>query len=124
MLRLLAVDNEPSVITSLRFVFGPPRYDLTTLVDAKEALAQIDEATEPFDVVIVDQKMPNLTGSEFVSAIRERGVMSKVIVLSAHVTDEIRRVYGDLDVQEIFEKPFDLPQLRAAVDACGPIGSG
>jgi hypothetical protein len=31
VLRILAVDNEPSVLTSLRFVFGFPRYDLTTV---------------------------------------------------------------------------------------------
>ena len=116
MLRILAVDNEPSVITSLRFVFGPPRYHLTTANGGREALAQVDSATEPFDVVIVDQKMPNLTGTQLVAAIRERGLKSRIIVLSAHVTDEIRRVYEDLEVAAIFEKPFDLSQLRAAVD--------
>jgi len=119
VLRILAVDNEPSVLTSLRFVFGFPRYDLTTVKGGEEALAQLEKTGEPFDVIIVDQRMPHLTGSELVAAIRKRGVTSKIIVLSAHITEEMRRVYEQLDVQYIFEKPFDLTEFRAAVDAQG-----
>ncbi len=105
------------MLTSLRFVFGFPRYDLTTVKGGEEALAQLEKTGEPFDVIIVDQRMPHLTGSELVAAIRKRGVTSKIIVLSAHITEEIRRVYEQLDVQHIFEKPFDLAEFRAAVDA-------
>ncbi len=119
VLRILAVDNEPSVLTSLRFVFGLPRYDLTTVKGGEEALAQLEKVSEPFDVIIVDQRMPHLTGSELVAKIRNRGVTSKIIVLSAHITEEIRQVYKQLDVQYIFEKPFDLTEFRTAVDAQG-----
>ena len=119
VLRILAVDNEPSVLTSLRFVFGFPRYDLTTVKGGQEALAQLEKTGKPFDVIIVDQRMPHLTGSELVAAIRKRGVTSKIIVLSAHITEGIRRAYEQFDVQHIFEKPFDLAEFRAAVDAQG-----
>ena len=116
-LHILAIDNEPSVTTSLGFVFGPPRYRLNTVASGEAALAALASAAEPFDVIIVDQKMPNLTGAELVAAVRERGVKSRIIVLSAHVTNEVRQGYEDLGVQAIFEKPFDIAQLRAAVDA-------
>jgi CheY-like chemotaxis protein len=117
MLRVLAVDNEPSVITTLRFVFGLPQYQLTPVSSGQEALERIDQAAEPFDVIIVDQKMPNLSGTELVAAIRHRGLRSRIIVISAHITDEIRKVYEGLGVQAIFPKPFDLAELRGAVDA-------
>jgi two-component system OmpR family response regulator len=119
MLRILAVDNEPSVLTSLRFVFDLPRYDLTPVKGGEEALVQLKKTSEPFDVIIVDQRMPHLTGSALVAAIRKQGVTSKIIVLSAHITEEIRRVYEQLDVHYIFEKPFDLTEFRTAVDAQG-----
>ena len=115
-LHILAIDNEPSVTTSLGFVFGPPRYRLNTVASGEAALAALASAAEPFDVIIVDQKMPNLTGAELVAALRERGVKSRIIVLSAHVTNEVRKTYKDLGVQAIFEKPFDVAHLRAAVD--------
>jgi DNA-binding response OmpR family regulator len=116
-LHILAIDNEPSVTTSLGWVFGPPRYQLNTVDSGAAALAALDSADQPFDVIIVDQKMPNLTGVEVVTALRERGVQSRIIVLSAHITDEVRQTYEELGVQAIFEKPPDINQLRAAVDA-------
>ena len=116
-LRILAIDNEPSVTTSLGWVFGPPHYRLDTVASGEAALNALDVAAEPFDVIIVDQKMPNLTGAQVVAALRERGVKSRFIVLSAHVTGEVRKTYEDLGVQAIFEKPFDVAQLRAAVDS-------
>lgn len=119
MLRVLAVDNEPSVITTLRFVFGSPQYQLTPVNSGEEALVEIDQAAEPFDVIIVDQKMPNLTGTELVAQIRARGLRSRIIVISADITEEIRQVYEGLGVQAIFPKPFDLGKLRAAVDSVG-----
>jgi len=116
-MHILAIDDEPSVTTSLGFVFGPPRYRLNTVASGEAALAAIDAASQPFDVIIVDQKMPNLTGAQLVAELRERGVKSRIIVLSAQVTDEVRQTYEALDVQAIFDKPFDISQLRAAVDA-------
>ena len=51
------------------------------------------------------------------AALRERGSKSRIIVLSAHLTHELRQIYEGLGVQAIFEKPFDIAQLRAAVDS-------
>jgi CheY-like chemotaxis protein len=115
-LRILAVDNEPSVTLSLRFVFAGPRYEVTCVESGVAALAKLDANSDPFDVMIVDQKMPHLTGAELVSAIRERGSSGKIIVVSAHLSSEIREAYERLDVHEIFSKPFNIAELRSAVD--------
>jgi two-component system response regulator PilR (NtrC family) len=115
-LKILAVDNEPSVTLSLRYVFTSPRYDLTTAENGHAALARLS-ADEMYDVIMVDQKMPDLTGVELVKEIKERGAKSAIIVLSAHLSEEIRVAYERLDVRVIFTKPFDIAQLRSAVDA-------
>ena len=114
-LRILAVDNEPSVTLSLQFAFAPPRYEILTVESGAAALARIEDKAD-FDVIIVDQKMPNQTGVELVAALRARGVASKIIVLSAHVSSDVREVYEGLQVYAIFSKPFDLGELRAAVE--------
>jgi DNA-binding NtrC family response regulator len=116
ILRILAVDNEPSVTLSLRYVFDGPRYEIITVDDGDSALAKLEAATEPFDVIIVDQKMPHLTGVELVKAIRERGITGKIIVVSAHLSSEVCQAYGRLDVHVMFSKPFDIEMLRSAVD--------
>lgn len=115
-LRILAVDNEPSVTLSLRYVFAGPDYEVTCAESGQAALTQLETSPAPYGVIIVDQKMPNLTGVELVSAIRERGIDSKIIVLSAQLTSEVREAYADLKVDILFDKPFNVAQLRSAVD--------
>jgi CheY-like chemotaxis protein len=115
-LRILAVDNEPSVTLSLRFVFAEPRYELTCVDSGAAALARLDLTSDPYDVMIVDQKMPHLTGAELVRAIRERGIGGKVIVVSAHLSSDIRETYEQMNVHEIFSKPFNVEDLRSAVE--------
>ena len=113
-LRILAVDNEPSVTLSLRYVFTGPRYELTCVDSGHAALAKLDANWDLYDI-IVDEKMPNLTGLELVSAIRQRGINGKIIVVSAHLSSEIREAYEGLDVQVMFSKPFNVEELRASV---------
>jgi DNA-binding response OmpR family regulator len=115
-LRILAVDNEPSVTLSLRFVFTAPRYEVTCVASGAAALASLDDNSNGYDVLIVDQKMPHLTGTELVRALRDRGNNGKIIVLSAHLSSEVREAYERMDVHEIFPKPFNVEDLRSAVD--------
>lgn len=115
-LRILAVDNDPSVTLSLRFVFNDPRYQLTCVDSGKAALARLDANSDLFDVIIVDEKMPHLTGSELVGAIRKRGINGRIIVVSAHLTSELRKSYERMDVHVMFSKPFNVDELRFAID--------
>ena len=115
-LRILAIDNEPSVIFSLQFIFNGPRYKLTGVENGDAALARLDAGYERFDIIIVDQKMPHLSGVELVGEMRKRCVTSKIMVLSAHISDEVRSAYERMDVHVMFPKPFDVGELRLAVD--------
>jgi two-component system capsular synthesis sensor histidine kinase RcsC len=114
--KILAVDNEPSVTLSLRYVFTGPRYELTCVDSGPAALAKLDANFQLYDVIIVDERMPKLTGVELVQAIRQRGIDGKIIVLSAHLSPEIRESYSRLFVHLMFAKPFNVEELRAAVD--------
>jgi CheY-like chemotaxis protein len=115
-LRILAVDNQPSVTLSLRYVFSGSRYEVTCVDNGDSALAKLGANSDPFDVIIVDEKMPNLTGIELVDAIRKRGVSGKIIVVSAYLSSEIREAYQRMGVHVMFPKPFNVDQLRSAVD--------
>ena len=115
-LRILAVDNEPSVTLSLRYVFSGERYDVTCVGDGNAALARLSVSSDPYDVIIVDQKMPNLTGAELVGEMRKRGIAGGIIVVSAHLDSDTREVYKRMGVDVMFPKPFDVDRLRNAVE--------
>src|SRR5437588_12209614 len=115
-LRILAFDNEPSVTCSLLFIFNAPHYEVTAAENGDAALARVDSGSEHFDIIIVDQKMPHMSGLELVEQLRKRGVDSKIMVLSAHISEEVREEYERMDVHVMFPKPFDVKALRSAVE--------
>ena len=114
-LRILAVDNEPSVTCSLRYIFTGPRYELSA-VESDAALARLDSGSERYDAIIVDEKMPHMTGVELVGELRKRRIASKIVVLAAYLSSDVRADYERMDVHVMFPKPFDVGQLRTAVD--------
>ena len=114
--RILAVDNEASVTLSLKYVFTGPRYEVLCAANGNTALALLDGKRDPYDLIIVDQKMPDITGLELVDAIRQRSIPGKIIVLSANLGSDVREAYERMDVHAIFPKPFDVDELRSAVD--------
>ena len=86
ILKIVAVDDEPSIATSMHYIFARPRYELTSACDGDDALAQLSADPAPFDVIITDERMPHLSGVELVRELKERGFRGKIMVLSAHLT--------------------------------------
>jgi len=115
-LRILTVDDEPSITHSMRFIFAGPRYEVTGAETGDDALAKLDENEDAYDVIIIDQKMPHLTGVELVEKIKNRGFSGKIMVLSAHLSSEIREAYEQMDVHVLLDKPFNIHELRSALD--------
>ena len=116
ILRILAVDDNRSIRESMPFVFPAPRYEVRTVSDGHRALTSLDAKANNYDVIIVDQKMPQMTGVELIKGIKERGITGKIVVLSAHLSPEICAAYDQMDVRVILAKPFDIHELRSAVD--------
>jgi DNA-binding response OmpR family regulator len=111
-LKILAVDDEPSIAACLSFIFQRPRYELTSARNGNDALAQLSAAAASYDVVITDNEMPHVSGVELVRALREQSFPGKIMVLSGHLTAETREVYTQMRVDAILDKPFDSYELR------------
>ncbi len=77
---------------------------------------RLSASPDQYDVIIVDQKMPRLTGLDLVQEVRQRGITAKIMVLSAHLTPEIRDAYEQMDVELLLDKPFDIHKLRSELD--------
>ena len=117
LLNILSVDDEFRVAHAVAFALSHPARKLTLAFSADEALAKVTDHSEPFDVVIVDHKMPKVSGIELVQRLRAANFDGKIIVLSAHLTHENRRAYAELNVDRMLTKPFDVHELREVVDS-------
>ncbi|HEY2711142.1 MAG TPA: response regulator [Chthoniobacterales bacterium] len=114
--RILAVEDETAVAQLLALVLCGPKCNVTTAADGAEALLKIDQPGPPFDIVITDHSMPHVTGLELVQQLRARNFEGKIAVLSAHLTEKNVRAYEELHVDLMLSKPFDIDELRRAVD--------
>ena len=115
-LNILSVDDEYCVAHALAFALSSPARKLTLAFSADEALAKVAEHSTRFDVVIIDHKMPSVSGIELVRRLRADNFGGKIIVLSAHLTAENRSAYAQLNVDTMLTKPFDVHELREVID--------
>jgi two-component system, response regulator, stage 0 sporulation protein F len=113
--KILAVDDNRSVTLSMGFVFAKPRYEFSSIENGVDALTILED--DSYDVIIVDQQMPDLSGLELVREVRKRGISAKVIAVAAVLPSDVRLEYEKMGVEIIFDKPFDVLQLRSAVDS-------
>ena len=116
VLKILTVDDEPAIAACLSFIFKSPRYQLTSARNGREALARLSAAEEPYDIIITDNQMPQLSGVELVRELRERDFHGKIMVLSGALTSESRDAFTQMRVDAILDKPFDNYELRNRLD--------
>jgi two-component system chemotaxis response regulator CheY len=115
-LKILAIDDEPAIAQSMRFIFSRPLYELASALDGDAALATMAKEAQPFDLVITDNNMPGVSGVELVRQLRERKFLGKIMVLSAHLSTEVRAAYEQLAVDAMLDKPFSVQALRAKIE--------
>lgn len=107
--RLLLVDDEPRLLRSLHALLDGKGYYLATAGSGREALAQL--ASFPFDLVLLDLRMPDMSGHDVMDFINARGIDISVIILSGDTGVEAaigavnRRAYGYL------RKPYQHGEL-------------
>lgn len=114
-LHILVVEDEKAVAHMIAMVLGGPASKVATARNGWEALIKIGVAVRPFDVVITDHRMPRMTGLELVRRLRARNFGGKILVLSAHLSDEDISAYEELGVDMMMSKPFDFDELQQAM---------
>ena len=107
--RVLIVDDEERVADTYHLRLRGA-YDTTVAHGGEEALEVIDET---YDVVLLDRRMPRMSGDEVLEEIRSRGLDCRVVMLTA--IDPNFEI-AEMDVDDYVVKPVDMEQLRSVVE--------
>jgi two-component system, OmpR family, KDP operon response regulator KdpE len=111
---VLVVDDEPPILRFLRTSLTAAGHRVVTAGDATEALKAMD--SEKPDMVILDLGLPDRSGFEVITAIRQHSAVP-IIVLSAR-SDEKSKVQAlDLGADDYLSKPFGMAELTARIRA-------
>jgi len=116
--RVLVVDDEPSVRESLERSLRFEGYDVTTARDGLEALDTVTAASSsPYDAVVLDVLMPRMDGLQAVRRLRSLGNDVPVLMLTARDGVSDRVVGLDAGADDYLVKPFALEELLARLRA-------
>ena len=120
--RVLVVEDEPKVARALREGLEAEGYSVTAVATGEEGFFLA--SSEPFDLLILDRLLPGREGLEVLRALRQKGLLTPVLVLTAR--DAVEDRVGGLDsgADDYLVKPFAFPELLARVRALVRRGRG
>jgi two-component system, OmpR family, copper resistance phosphate regulon response regulator CusR len=114
-MRILVVEDERKVANALREGLEGERYEVLVERTGEGAFFRI--TTEQFDAVLLDLTLPGRDGLEILKAVRERGIKTPVLVLTARDTLQDRVVGLDAGADDYLVKPFAFTELLARLRA-------
>jgi two-component system response regulator MprA len=112
--RILVVDDDPMVATTVQRVLRPEGYDVEVALGGAQALAQA--RAHPPDLVVLDLMMPGIDGLEVCRQLRANGSLP-ILMLTARsgTADRVRGL--DTGADDYLVKPFAYAELLARVRA-------
>jgi PAS domain S-box-containing protein len=112
--RILIVDDEEAILETMTFTFED-EYDVLSATSAREALAILD-ARQPIAAVITDQRMPEMTGVEFLAKVCEQHPSTTRIILTGYADgDAMVRAINEGHVYAYVTKPWEPDELKQLV---------
>jgi two-component system response regulator MprA len=124
-MKILVVDDEPSVRSALQRALALERYEVQVADDGQQALEVLAEGV--VDAIVLDVMMPRIDGLEVCRRLRAAGDRTPVLMLTARDAIDDRVDGLDAGADDYLVKPFALRELNARlrallrrVDAGGP----
>ena len=115
-LRILSADDQIFVGEFLTLVFSGAGHVVEQFTDGLAAWERISGAIDWFDVLITDNRMPELNGLELVELLRQTEYKGRIIVLSGSISAKDAESYRLLGVDLILRKTTKADELLKAVE--------
>jgi two-component system, sensor histidine kinase SagS len=113
--RILAVDDEQDVLDFLKMYLESLGWEVTVAASVADALQELDKGK--FFLIFSDIAMPDMDGYEFISAIKNRGVDSKIALMTGfgyNPNHTLIKINKDVKHPVLF-KPFDRARVADTV---------
>jgi two-component system response regulator MprA len=115
MTRVLVVDDDTAIRTSLRRALELERYTVFLADDGAEALQRLEDS--PVDAIVLDVAMPRLDGLEVARRLRAAGDRTPILMLTARDAVDDRVAGLEAGADDYLVKPFALRELHARLKA-------
>lgn len=110
--RILIVDDDVELRTNLAEILADDGFQTATAANGPEALEQADAG---FDVILLDQMMPGMTGLEVLSELKKTAPASKIIMITAFATIDNAVQAIRSGASDYLAKPFLIDNLLISI---------
>jgi CheY-like chemotaxis protein len=113
--RVLIVDDEEDLTWTLskKLSKDSDKFQLVCVNSGMEAIDVMNQL--PVDLVITDVRMPEVSGLDLLLQIKERYPQTKVIIMTAYGSDDVKREANKGGCFRYIEKPFEINELRTLI---------
>ena len=113
---VLVVDDDEVVAITAQALLQRAGWLVTLCSAAPQALERLRQPADllgPFDIVVSDHNMPEMSGLEFAAIVAREHPALPLVISSGYITDELRRQAGALGVRALLQKEHTLERLPA-----------
>jgi signal transduction histidine kinase len=117
-MRILLAEDHRDLHLALRRMLEQAGATIASAFDGREAVDQASAA--PFDVVLMDLRMPNLDGLAAARTLRGKGYTTPIVALTADPTTLWRAAALEAGCNDVLAKPFTIDHVAAAIRGSRP----
>jgi len=117
--RIMIVDDEPDILTSLKLVLEKQNYEVITALNGKECLKHLEKGFR--GIILMDLMMPQMDGWETINQIVKRGYIENVAIsiITGKGTKDFQKMSSlGSYVFDYLAKPLNVEQIITSVERC------
>lgn len=114
--RILHVDDNSAIAAAVAHFLTGKGYEVETATSGAEALARVLEWPEAYDLIITDYSMPEITGLQWIKALRGTGYPGKIFVFTTSLPKGVEEQFHALGVHRILHKSSSFESLHLTVE--------
>jgi CheY-like chemotaxis protein len=111
---ILVVDDDPEASRAIAEMIERLGHHAVLCGNASEAIERLQRG--PFDLLLIDYRMPELTGLDLLFMLREKNCPIPVIMMSGYLATEERLLAEKSALVAVLQKPIEAASLGRAID--------
>jgi DNA-binding response OmpR family regulator len=115
MARILVADDSETILLLLRTRLEMEGHEVETATDGQEVVSAVKAAASPPELLLLDAMMPRKSGIDALRELREAGIETPALIVSAHTDGGNGEDHAGLQIAGYITKPIDFDQLFSKI---------